>query len=113
MAHARTGELKALAVTSAERSPAAPDLKTIGEIIPGYEASSWFGVFVPAAVPTPIVDKLAAQVKQVLEMPEVVAKLRDVGAKPEPMTPEDFTKFVNTEREKWAEVVKASGAKVD
>ena len=111
--HARTGELKALAVTSAERSPAAPDLKTIGEIIPGYEASSWFGVFVPSSVPKPIVDKLAAQVKQVLEMPEVVAKLSDVGAKPAPMTPEAFTSFVNAEREKWADVVKASGAKVD
>jgi tripartite-type tricarboxylate transporter receptor subunit TctC len=111
--HARTGELKALAVTSKERSPAAPDLKTIGEIIPGYEASSWFGVFVQSSVPKPIVDKLAAQVKQVLEMPEVVAKLSDVGAKPEPMTPEAFTAFVNAEREKWADVVKASGAKVD
>jgi tripartite-type tricarboxylate transporter receptor subunit TctC len=111
--HAKVGDLKALAVTSAERSPAAPDLKTIGEIIPGYEASSWFGVFVQASVPRPIVDKLAAQTKQILEMPEVVKKLSDVGAKPEPMTPEAFTAFVNAEREKWAEVVKASGAKVD
>lgn len=111
--HARIGALKALAVTSAERSPAAPDLKTIGEIIPGYEASSWFGVFVPISVPRPIVDKLAAQIKQILEMPEVVKKLSDVGAKPEPMTPEAFTAFVDAERAKWADVVKASGAKVD
>ena len=111
--HAKAGALKALAVTSAERSPAAPDLKTIGEIIPGYEASSWFGVFVPASVPRPIVDKLAAQIKQILEMPEVVKKLSDVGAKPEPMTPEAFTEFVSAERAKWADVVKASGARVD
>ena len=111
--HAKAGELKALAVTSAERSPAAPDLKTIGEILPGYEASSWFGVFVPASVPRPIVDKLAAEVRVVLETPEVVKRLSDVGAKPEPMTPEAFTAFVNGERAKWADVVKASGATVD
>jgi len=111
--HARNGELKALAVTSAERSPAAQHLRTIGEVIQGYEASSWFGVFVPASVPKPIVDKLATEIKRILELPEVVQKLSDVGAKPEPMTPDEFTKFVNSEREKWADVVKTSGAKVD
>jgi tripartite-type tricarboxylate transporter receptor subunit TctC len=111
--HAKAGELKALAVTSAERSPAAPDLRTIGEIIPGFAASSWFGVFVPAAVPKPVVDKLAAEIKRILELPDVVKRFDDVGAKPEPMTPDEFTKFVNDERVKWADVVKASGAKVD
>jgi tripartite-type tricarboxylate transporter receptor subunit TctC len=111
--HAKAGELKALAVTSAERSPAAPDLRTIGEIIPGYEASSWFGVFVPAAAPKPIIDKLASEIKRILELPDVVKRFSDVGAKPEPMTPEAFAKFVNDERVKWADVVKASGAKVD
>jgi tripartite-type tricarboxylate transporter receptor subunit TctC len=111
--HYKAGELKALAVTSAERSPAAPELPTIGEIIPGYEATSWFGVFVPAAVPKPIVDKLAAEVKRILELPDVVKKLSDIGAKPSPMTPEEFTKFVDAEREKWADVIKTAGAKVD
>jgi tripartite-type tricarboxylate transporter receptor subunit TctC len=111
--HAKKGDLKALAVTTAERSPAAPDVPTVADTIPGYEASSWFGVFVPAGVPRPIVDKLAAEVKRILLMPEVDQKLSDVGAKPAPTTPEEFVAFINTEREKWAEVVKASGAKVD
>jgi tripartite-type tricarboxylate transporter receptor subunit TctC len=111
--HAKNGELKALAVTSAERSPAAPHLPTIGEVIPGFEATSWFGVFVPAAVPRPIVDKLAAEVKRILLLPEVNKSLSDIGATPSPTTPEEFTAFINAEREKWAEVVKISGAKVD
>jgi len=111
--HAKTGELKALGVTSPERSPAAPDLATIGEVIPGFEATSWFGVFAPAGTPKPIVDKLAAQVKMILELPEVSKKLSDIGARPAPNTPEEFTAFITAEREKWAEVVKVSGAKVD
>lgn len=111
--HVKSGELNALGVTSPERSPAAPDLQTIGEVIPGYEATSWFGVFVPAGTPKPVVDRLAAEVKAVLELPEVVKKLSDVGAKPSPNTPEAFTAFIDAEREKWAEVIKVSGAKVD
>ena len=111
--HAKAGDLKALAVTTAERSPAAPNVPTVGDTIPGYEASSWFGVFVPAGVPRPIVDKLAAEVKRILLLPEVDQKLSDIGAKPTPMTPEEFAAFIDAERKKWAEVVKISGATVD
>jgi tripartite-type tricarboxylate transporter receptor subunit TctC len=111
--HAKAGELKALAVTTAERSPAAPNVPTVGDTIPGYEASGWFGVFVPAGVLRPIVDKLAAEVKRILLLPEVDEKLSGVGAKPAPSTPEEFAAFIDTERAKWSEVVKASGAKVE
>ena len=98
------------------RSPAqpfAPDVPPVADTIPGFEATSWHGVFAPAGTPKPIVDKMAAEMKRILELPDVKEKLSEIGAVASPMTPEDFVKFIDGERTKWAEVVKASGAKMD
>ena len=109
----QAGRLRALAVSSTERSAIAPDVPTVADTIPGFEATSWHGVFAPAGTPKPIVDKMAAEMKRILELPDVKEKLFELGAVASPMTPEDFAKFIDAERTKWAEVVKASGAKLD
>jgi tripartite-type tricarboxylate transporter receptor subunit TctC len=110
---AQAGAVRALAVTSAERLPSAPDLPTIGETIKGFSVEGWQGLFAPAGTPRPIVDKLAAEVKHVFEEPDVVAALTKVGGAPAPMTPDDFASFIATERPKWRDVVKASGVHID
>jgi tripartite-type tricarboxylate transporter receptor subunit TctC len=106
---ARAGKVVALAVTSTERSPSAPDVPTMAETIPGFEATSWHGLFAPAGTPRPVVEKLAAEVKRVFEQPEVVKNLTELGAVPSPMTPEQFVEFISAERRKWKEVVDAAG----
>ena len=110
---AKAGNVRGLAVTSLQRSQVAPDVPTMAETLPGFEATSWHGVFAPAGTPRAVVDKLAAEVKGMLETPANAQKLTEIGAVPSPMTPEQFTAFIATERKKWSEVVKASGAKVD
>jgi tripartite-type tricarboxylate transporter receptor subunit TctC len=90
-----------------------PDLPTIGETLPGYEAIAWQGLFAPAGTPLPIVDRLAAEVKRILETPEVASSLKAVGAEPAPMPPEAFLAFTRSERAKWKEIVRVSGARVD
>ena len=109
----KAGRLRALAVSSTERSAIAPDVPTVADTIPGFDATSWHGVFAPAGTPKPIVDKMAAEMKRILELPDVKDKLFEIGAVASPMTPEDFGKFIDGERAKWADVVKASGAKMD
>jgi len=110
---AQAGTMRALGVTSAQRSPAAPQIPAIAEALPGFEATSWHGLFVPASTPKPVVDALAAEVKRILDLPEVQKKLSDVGAVPSANTPTEFKAFIATERDKWEKVVKASGVKVE
>lgn len=109
----KAGNLRALAVSSTERSAIAPDVPTVADTIPGFDATSWHGVFAPAGTPKAIVDKMAAEMKRILELPDVKDKLFELGAVASPMTPEDFVKFIDGERAKWADVVKASGARID
>jgi tripartite-type tricarboxylate transporter receptor subunit TctC len=109
----KAGNLRALAVSSTERSAIAPDVPTVADTIPGFEATSWHGVFAPAGTPKPIVDKMAAEMKRILELPDVKEKLFEIGAVASPMTPENFAKFIDGERAKWADVVKAAGVKMD
>lgn len=109
----QAGRLRALAVTSTARSAIAPDVPTIADTISGFEATSWHGVFAPAGTPKPIVDKMAAEMKRILELPDVKDKLFEIGAVAAPTAPEEFAKFIEAERTKWADVVKASGAKLD
>ncbi|MEH2511387.1 tripartite-type tricarboxylate transporter receptor subunit TctC [Nitrobacteraceae bacterium AZCC 1564] len=107
---AKAGTVRALGVTSLQASPTAPEVPPIADTLKGFDATSWHGLFAPAGTPRPIVDKMAAEVKRILEMPETVSKLTEIGAVPSPMTPDEFTSFIASERAKWAEVVKASGA---
>jgi tripartite-type tricarboxylate transporter receptor subunit TctC len=110
---AEAGNVRALAVTTPQRSTTAPDLPTISETLSGYEATAWQGLFAPAGTPRPIVDKIAAEVRRVWELPEVIAALKKVGAEPAPSSPDDFAAYTASERVRWGEVVKASGVKID
>jgi tripartite-type tricarboxylate transporter receptor subunit TctC len=108
----RAGRVRALAVTSAMRSPALPDLPTIAEAgVPGYEASAWFGVMAPARTPPEVVARLNRDINGVLALPEIAARIADLGAVPAPGSPDAMGGFIRDEVAKWAKAVIASGAK--
>jgi tripartite-type tricarboxylate transporter receptor subunit TctC len=109
--HIKAGRLRALAVTTATRSEVLPDIPSVGEFVPDYEASTWYGVGAPKATPTEIVDKLNREFNAGLADPKIKARLADLGGVPMPMTPPDFGKFIINETEKWAKVVKFAGLK--
>ena len=111
--HAASGAVRAIAVTTPQRSATAPDVPTIGETLKGYEATAWQGLFAPAGTPRPTVDRIAAEVRRVWNLPEVVTALRNVGAEPAPSTPDEFADYTKVERAKWGEVVKASGVQIE
>jgi tripartite-type tricarboxylate transporter receptor subunit TctC len=113
ISHAQSGAVRALAVTTPQRNSSVPDLPTIGETLPGYEATAWQGLFAPAGTPRAIVDRLAAATKAILIRPDVAAQLLAVGAEPTPLPPDEFTAFARAERAKWKEVVRKSGARID
>ncbi len=115
--HIKAGKLKALAVTSAERSGALPDVPTVAEAggpaLKGYEASSWFGLLAPAGTPAEIVNRVQAETAKALATPAMKERLLSQGAIPSGNTPAQFAKLIDAETRKWAPVVKSSGAKVD
>jgi tripartite-type tricarboxylate transporter receptor subunit TctC len=113
--HIRSGKLKALAVTSATRSAAVPELPTVAEAGPvkGFEASSWFGLLAPAGTPVDIVNRLQQETAKALQSAALKERLLSQGAIPGGKTPAEFARFIAAETVKWAGVVKASGAKVD
>jgi tripartite-type tricarboxylate transporter receptor subunit TctC len=115
--HVKSGKLKALAVTSSQRSAVLPELPTIAEAggpsLKGYDASSWFGLLAPAGTPAEIVQRLQAETAKALGSPALKERLQAQGAIPSGMAPAEFTRFIDAETRKWAGVVKASGAKVD
>jgi tripartite-type tricarboxylate transporter receptor subunit TctC len=111
--HVRAGKLRALAVTTASRSDALPDIPTVGDFIPGYEASTWSGIGAPKGTPAEIIDKLNKEINAGLVDPKVKARLANMGSTALPGSPADFGKLIADETEKWGKVVKFSGAKPD
>ena len=112
--HVRSGSLVPLAVTTAKRSPELPNVPTIAEAgVPGYEATSWFGMFAPAGTPAPVLAKLNAAIVKVLAQPDVKKKINEQGAEVYSETPEQFAAFIQAESVKWGKVVKESGASLD
>jgi tripartite-type tricarboxylate transporter receptor subunit TctC len=109
----RAGKLRALAVTGATRSPLLPDVPTVGDFIPGYEASAWYGIGAPKDTPAEIVNKLNTEINAGLADPQLKARFAELGAETMPMTPSGFEKFIADETEKWAKVVKFAGIRAD
>jgi tripartite-type tricarboxylate transporter receptor subunit TctC len=110
---AARGKLRALAVTTAKRVDALPDIPTVGEFVPGYEAFGWYGLGVPRNTPTEIVNKLSEAMNAALADPKARARLVDLGVEPTPKTAAEFGKFIGDETEKWAKVIKSAGIKPD
>ena len=109
----RTGKLRALAVTTAKRSDALPDIPTVGEFLPGYEASNWYGVGIPKNTPAEIIDKLNKEINAGLADLKMKAKFADFGSTPLVGSPADFGKLIADETEKWGQVVMFVGIKAD
>jgi tripartite-type tricarboxylate transporter receptor subunit TctC len=108
--HIQAGRLRALGVTTAVRAKALPDVPTIAETVPGYEASAWFGMAVPKGTPRAIIDKLNKTVNAALADPTMQDRFAELGGSDIPGTPEDFGKVIAEETDKWSKVVKATGA---
>jgi tripartite-type tricarboxylate transporter receptor subunit TctC len=113
MPQIKAGRIRALGVTTKERVASIPDVQTIGETVPGYEVSVWFGISGPKGMPPEIVGKLNAAVNAVLANPKLKERFHDLGGEPMPMSPAEFGKLVADETAKWAKVVKSAGLKVE
>jgi len=107
----RAGKVRPLAITSATRSEALPDVPTVSEFVPGYEATTWYGVGVPRNTPAKIVDKLNKEVNAALDDPKIKARLADLGGTVLPGSPADFGKLIADETEKWGKVIRAANIK--
>jgi tripartite-type tricarboxylate transporter receptor subunit TctC len=114
MLQVKAGKLRALAVTTAKRSPLVPDLPTMAEAgLKDFDISTWFGLLAPAGTPQPIVAKWNAEVTRILDAPDMRERLALQGAEAAPTTPDEFARYIAAELKKYAPIVKASGAKVD
>jgi len=109
--HVRAGKLRALAVTTAARSEVLPEIPTVGEILPGYEATGWQGVGAPKNTPTEIITKLNSEINAAFADPKIKARLADLGGTPLTGSPSDFGKLIAEDTEKWGKVVKFAGMK--
>ena len=110
---AREGKIRAIAVTTAKRSAAAPDIPTVAETLPGFEATTWFALFAPAGTPKPVVDRLNAEVLRVFRLPEVAERLKTLGLEAVLSSPEELAAYQASEITKWTKVVKESGARAE
>ena len=110
---AKEGKIRALAQTTATRSGAAPDVPTVAETVPGFEATTWFAMFAPAGTPKDVVARINAEMQRVYKLPDVAEKLKALGLETWISTPEELARYQATEMTKWAKVVKDSGAKAD
>jgi len=110
---AKEGKIRAIAQTTAKRSAAAPDVPTVAETLPGFEAITWFAMFAPANTPKPVIDRLNAEVLRVFKLPEVAERIKTLGLEAVLSSPDELAKYQATEIVKWAKVVKESGAKAE
>jgi tripartite-type tricarboxylate transporter receptor subunit TctC len=104
--HIKAGDLRALAVIGATRSQVLPDIPTVGEFVPGYEANGWGGVGAPKDTPAEIIDTLNREINAAIADPAIRSRIADLGSVPMPMTASDFAKFIADETEKWAKVIR-------
>jgi tripartite-type tricarboxylate transporter receptor subunit TctC len=111
--HIRAGRLRALAVTTAVRSQLLPELPTVSEFVPGYEVSSWFAIGAPRTTSPAIIEKLNAEVGAALADPRLQARIAELSSTPLPLSPQELATLVATETEKWAAVIRFSGAKAE
>ena len=111
--HIRSGRLRAVAVTGPKRAPAVPEVPAIAETVPGFSAELWYALFAPANTPADIINRLNREVTAILAQPEIKAKLSDQGVDALTNAPQDMTKLIAADLEKWAKVVKASGAHIN
>jgi tripartite-type tricarboxylate transporter receptor subunit TctC len=109
----RTGKIRALAVTTLQRLKSLPDLPTVAEFVPGYEALGWYGLGMPKATPAEIVVKVNAAMNKALADPKLIERLAALGVEPMPMTPAEFTKFVASESDKWTKVIRSAGVSLE
>jgi tripartite-type tricarboxylate transporter receptor subunit TctC len=107
----RAGKLRGLAVTGTKRSDSLPDVPTVAEFVPGYEAIVWDGIGAPARTPPDIIDKLNKEINAILVDPTIKARFADLGSEPMVMTPAEFGQFIAAQTQKWGKVVKAAGIK--
>ncbi|NBQ89126.1 MAG: tripartite tricarboxylate transporter substrate binding protein, partial [Betaproteobacteria bacterium] len=112
--HARSGKLRALAVSGATRSPASPELPTVAESgVPGYEAAGWFGLVTTAGTPREVLERLNAEINRILQLAEVKARLVELGADPARTTPDSFLEFIRRDNAKWANLIRDRGLVID
>jgi len=112
IANVRSGRLRALGITSQTRSSVAPEIPSIAEYVPGFNVSAWQGIFAPVGTPTVIVNKLSAEVQQIMKMPDVIARMQSMGTAPVGSSSTDFSAFVKEEIARWTELVKSSGISI-
>ena len=114
LAHVKAGRIKMLAIGSGKRSPALPDVPTIAEAgVPGYEYTTWYGIFAPKRTPTPIVTRLNEAVAKAVLSPEVAQRLIPNGAEPSPSTPQELTRYMKEESARWAKTIKAANIRLE
>ena len=110
---AKEGKIRALAVTTAKRSAAAPDIPTVGESLPGFEATTWFALFAPAGTPKAVIERLNAETVRIFKLPDIQERLAKLGLEPVLSSPEELARYQASEIVKWTKVVKDSGASAD
>jgi tripartite-type tricarboxylate transporter receptor subunit TctC len=111
--HIRTGRMRLIAISAAQRDPAMPDVPTIAETVPGFEMAPWFGLFAPTGTPRDVVTRLNTETVRILALPDIKANYANLGLTAVSSTPEQFSRYVQEEIVRWAKVVKASGARAD
>jgi tripartite-type tricarboxylate transporter receptor subunit TctC len=113
IAYIRADRLRPLAVCTIKRSEALPDIPTVAEFVPGFEASSWFGIAAPRRTPVEIIERLNREINAGLADPTINARLADMGGMPLPGSPADYGKLIAGETEKWGKVIRAAGIKAE